>query len=316
MIINKSKSVITLTQIKVFLMILAYLIMNFLLEHENLPDYESYNNIFSDPENFKSWNLLFTLFLGYFSIIFSYETFRFTCFLLGLILFVRLPYKMPGKYIILLFFITTIVLLEFYMIRLRGGISLSLFFISYYLYRNYYRLIASLPLLISLLIHPGTFFTLFVAFLPFIFKLKLNLFSYFFLIFTWVVFLLCIDVMAQGRGSHLHSDINVFRVLALMVLPTLFYFIVNKFNLGKLNVTDHTEFIAYHTLSIACLSLYCLGVFSTSGEAIIRVYSLIAGPTLLFGLIRSFNTWRIDQLMVALCVLSANSLFFINTVYL
>ena len=79
-------------------MILAYLIMNYVLEHEKLPDYESYKNIYAVPENYESWNLLFTLVLGTFSTIFSYEMFRFTCFLLGLILFVRLGVLRSKKF--------------------------------------------------------------------------------------------------------------------------------------------------------------------------------------------------------------------------
>ena len=291
------------------------LTLRLVLENESLPDYESYSGIFSDPDNFLAWNIVFTIVASSFGYFFSYEAFRGTLFILGVALYCHKQRHLNIPQILALFFFTSLVLLEFHMVRLRAGVCIITFFYGFHFFLKKSKISTILLFLLSFLLHPATFITLLIAYSPRFLAIRFNNTSYGLMILLWIVFLITIDIRAEGRGEHLYSDINSVRILGLILLPISVYITMNRFKFGRLNHYHHTEFIAYHTLTIALLILYIGGFFTYSGEAIIRVYSIIAGPVMLVGLSENLGIWRVDQLITAFMLLTANSLFFINTVY-
>jgi len=291
------------------------LTLRLVLENESLPDYESYSGIFSDPDNFSAWNIVFTIVASSFGYFFSYEAFRVALFMLGVALYCHKQRHFNIPQILAIFFFTALVLLEFHMIRLRAGICIITFFYGFHFFLKKSKISTILLFLISFLLHPATFITLLIAYYPRFLAIRFRNISYGLMILLWIVFLIGIDIRAEGRGEHLYSGINSVRILGLILFPILVYIAINSFKFGRLNHHHHTEFIAHHTLTIALLILYIGGFFAYSGEAIIRVYSIIAGPVMLVGLSENLGIWRVDQLITAIMILAANSLFFINTVY-
>lgn len=299
-----------------FLLLSFFLIFRFIFETEKLPDYEAYFEIYSNPAFYRKWNLIFTTFIEGFKFLFPYEIFRFTIFIFGVVLYLKLYLIESWKDKVLLLLLSCIILLEFYMIRLRAGMCISTFYLFHFYFMRQLRL-TSLPFaIISFFLHPATFLTLSLIYWPQILNIRLNKIFIFFNIFLWFCALLIVDFVSIERGPNLHSDINPFRIFVLMFIPTLFYLIISKFNLDKTSNKTHTEFVGLLTLNIALVGLYLAGFFETSGEAIIRVYSIVVGPALLFGIISNVDKWGKSHKILALSALSINSLLFINTVYL
>jgi hypothetical protein len=299
-----------------FLLLCFLLIFRFIFETEKLPDYEAYFEIYSNPALYREWNLIFTTFIEGFKFLFPYEIFRFTIFIFGTILYLKLSLIQTWKELVPLFLLSCIILLEFYMIRLRAGMCITIFYFFYFCFMRQLKII-SLPFaLTSFCLHPATFLTLSLVYWPKILNITLNKAFIFFNICLWVCALLIVDFVSVERGEHLYSVINPYRFFVLMFIPTLFFLIISKFDLGKILNKTHTEFIGLLSLNIALIGLYLAGVFETSGEAIIRVYSIVAGPALLFSIILNNDKCSTSYKILAFSTLSINSLFFIRTVYL
>jgi len=100
------------------------------------------------------------------------------------------------------------------------------------------------------------------------------------------------------------------------MVPTVLFFIFKKLKIGSLTMSKKPELIALMLASVALSLMYLVGFFQLSGEAIIRAYSLIASPALLFGYFVRSNVWTRTEQNWAQLVLLVNSLFFINTVFI
>ena len=299
-----------------FILIALYFLFRLMAESEKLPDYESYKNIFADPNNFSEWNIFFTSIIIGTQFLFSYEAFRIAIFALGALLFGRIRSVSIQKETLLLIFISCIILLEFYMIRLRAGLCIFLFYLALHFFNSKSRKLALIVGVVSFGVHPGTFLTLGLVYWPQIAKIRLNLTFMFINICLWILFLVYVNIAALGRGIHLDSEINSVRIIALIALPMIFYLVASSFHIRLLSNSSHSEFIGLITLNIALLALYSGNFFLTSGEAIIRIYSLVSGPSMLYGLISHRDKWTFNQKYTAYLALVINSLFFINTVYL
>lgn len=296
---------------------LIFILFRLLFEDVNLPDYDSYSKIFFEPDKFKGFNIIFTTITLGFSYIFSYEAFRLTVFLLGSFFFVRI-HKIGFRASLLpLIFISCIVLLEFYMIRMRAGLCILVFYAAYTFYGRSRVFLSSTLAVLSMLLHPATFITLALVYWPVVFKARLSLNFVFINFMLWCLYLSVISVLSIDRGSHLFSAINPVRIVVLILIPTLFYLgIIRRMTFRSNVVQNDAEFIGLITLNVALLTLYVAGIFVTSGEAIVRVYSLVAAPVMLYGLINNYSSWGGGKKIFAFLVLTINSLFFLNTVYL
>lgn len=293
-----------------------YVPLYFILVNDKLPDYHAYLDIFLKPESYSSWNIAFTT-LSLISLqLMTYDSFRFVIFLLGLLLVViaTKPRSAINNYILI--FCIFVFLLEFYIIRLRAGVCIFIFYLALLLYEKRYRLLFITFLSGAFLLHPASALTLTLVYAPFFLKVKRNRFFLCGLLCAWMLLFLFIDELSILRGSHLNSVINPARIAFLVLLPLIFYTILTrlKFNLPKL--LREPELAAVFTGSIGLLFLYLIGTFQTSGEAIVRVYSLLVGPAVTFAYLNRSAFWSNATRRYARVVMLMNSLFFLNTVYL
>ena len=287
-----------------------------LLENVNLPDYEAYQRIFVDPENFQGWNLAFTTFVLVISNVFSYEVFRIFIFTLGA-LFYSSIYKYARKDVFIpLLLIAFILVLEFFMIRLRAGLCIFLFYAALTLFNKNRFTLSVISVFLAGLLHPATFCTLALVYWPIILKVKLNFQLILTLAIQWFSFLFLIDALSVERGAHLDSEINLVRLMALLLAPTIVLAVLSPSSFTVKNIRKNCEFSNIVILNIVILLMDLAGFFTTSGEAIIRIYSLVAGPALFYSLTQNLANWSKRQVYFGFVTLTANSLFFINTVYL
>ena len=297
-------------------MFLTVLLSRFLLESDNLPDYHAYMTIYTNPSGYSKWNIAFTTLAIVIYRLTSYEVFRFMIYLSGFALFIFAFKKNHKKNNFLIFAILVVVLLEFYMVRMRAGISIVFFYVGYALYLKNHKLISTLFFTLSLLFHTATGLVFFVVYLPFFLRIKFEKLSLIILFSIWILLFYVLDIIAVDRGEHLYSAINPARVIFLIMVPTVLFFIFKKLKIGSLTMSQKPELIGLMLASVALSLMYLVGFFQLSGEAIIRAYSLIASPALLFGYFVRSNVWtRTEQNWVQL-VLLVNSLFFINTVFI
>ena len=286
-----------------------------LFERETLPDYESYASIFVNPLLHKNMSHVFAIFLDTFSTIANYETFRLFIFILGCLLFFPKLVK-RSKNLPVLLFVILIVILEFYMVRLRAGMSIFLFYVGYQFFYREWRLIAISIVGISFMMHPATCMTLLLVYLPIFISSNSKSIKIVILLTVWIGYLLIVEMLAINRGSHLFSDINPFRILGLVVCPILLFLVLRRFRFALLFDDRKVELTSLALASMSVVILYVFGYFELSGEAIVRIYSLVVGPALLFGFVRNSNFWTRSERIWGLSALTVNSLFFLNIVYL
>jgi hypothetical protein len=297
-------------------MFLIVLLCRFLLESDNLPDYHAYMTIYTDPSSYSKWNIAFTTLAIVMSNLTSYEVFRFMIYLSGFALFIFALKKNYIKNNFLIFAILVLVLLEFYMVRMRAGISIVFFYLGYALYLKNHKFISTLFFSLSLLFHTATGLVFFVLYLPFLLKIKFEKLFLIILFSVWILLFYVLDTIAINRGAHLSSAINPVRVIFLIMIPTVLICTLKKLKIGSLTMSQKPELIGLILASVALLLMYLVGFFQESGEAIIRAYSLIASPALLFGYLIRSNVWTRTEQKWAQLVLLVNSLFFINTVFI
>tara|TARA_B100000989_G_C19528736_1_gene468396 strand:- start:787 stop:1788 length:1002 start_codon:yes stop_codon:yes gene_type:complete len=314
------------------------------INQESLPDYEPYQRIFlSFGLDFKSdWEPFFILLNFIFnSLGFEYDTFR--SFVLGISLFsIYLTYlnlnKISKHHIkinwllkTVLLFILSIVFFEFFIIRIRAGLSSALFLLgfSYVLISKINKinfLVGLFFFILSSQTHFSTFLILsFFILIPYVTnKLTFNytITFIYFICSVIVSFLLItqLDISVEERGSNTYSELNFFRFFFISVIPIIIYFIINFFTL--INQSFIIRFfpqtipfrymaINYISLSIALFCLFPLGYADYSGEAIVRIFSL-SSITFVF----LINYHGSDYWWLWLYLGLINSLFFVNTVFL
>ena len=347
-----SKTSFLLHQLWAFSIVLIVLL---LVNNESLPDYIAYREMFdlfnrSSPEQSGPGTFGFIAFLGLLRYISSdYEQVRILFASFGVILLIyfssffrqftssghffssRSPLNL-WLYIVLAFFF----IVEFFLVRLRAGLSILLFIPFLINFNPSLRLRIpnrlSLPLLfslvsiaLSLLVHSSTCLVLlaFVYFpcvfrLPLIRSFKSTLYSVLILLLLWCSVLLYISGASEERGVHLYSDLNFFRLVAVFVLPFIFFIASSVFTswgiIHPLSVSykfPQSFDFNYTCFSFASVFLYSFGCFSTSGEAIVRVIGLASLPALVSIAMQGFSL----KSFLPIYLLLVNSLFFINTIY-
>ena len=287
-----------------------------LIETAELPDYFSYLSIFENPKNYFNDAPGFKYLIWSASLFVSYEQFRFIQAILGLSMLLYSYNNEPKNYIFPAFFFILVVFLEFYLVRLRSGLAIFVFYGAMLCYIRSHKGLGFLFWVFSLTIHPPTALVLSAVYAPVnIFAAKAIKTKLVLQTFLWLVILWAVDFLSDYRGPKLVSDVNPVRVFALLVFPLLVFAILENFK-KQLSSIDFEEIIASMSVSVAFLILWAFGLFDQSGEAVVRLLSLVFGPSLLIGYLWKSGSWSANLKLYAQLVLGINSLFFINTVYL
>jgi len=356
-------------------LVILFLISSSYFSQNNLPDFEAYESIFSsvsDEFSVTSWEPAFMM-LSYFSresLSLSYIEFRFvlltfslSCLLSGLYLIQRnsiqsRDFILKGYTIskLLLDFIILsailVFLFEFYMIRVRSGLAISLFVLSipfFYGIRDQLGgvrfFLAILLWLLAFFVHKQTTIVLTYFFLfPIVFALylvrsrvhrlwisspviKSIAFLFLSILIIWVVAINSID-----RGEHLYSSLNLVRLIALSAVPlsiALAFWVNNRyqgFNIKKL--LNMYVIRRQHSLS---------GLYPISHYFMSYVYIYLAIGLLTFyllgilggageAIVRIFTLSSVVAIVILLqatsfnrvlwsTLLISNSAFFVNTVF-
>lgn len=356
----------------IFVAFFLYFVSRFFINETLLPDYEAYKAIFyMRASNYESSgsDLFFVYFVKFFSDLnFSYEAFRLTLVSVSLFLITvsTVIFINHSKWVYItkksdyydLFFALILVfsfyffLIEFYSVRLRGGLSISFFYTSlvFFIIKGrsfllYFAFILFMSMsfgthlttavtLFGFLMVPSILFTNIKFFLRYIgidryikISISIIILSGFILVFGMIYF-------STFRGEHLNSKLNVFRLLFISIIPMIIYFFWerkklkkdievyysllmcdDRISLEKLSAAKeiwvHFVTIAYLGCALGLVFFYLIGMISTAGEAVIRVFTLSSIVSLL---VLTLCKNKINLLWFF--IVFSNSMFFLNTVFL
>lgn len=343
---------------------------------KGLPDYESYEQIYEiGGLNFalSSTELLFVVIIQASKILgLDYEQFRSAILLISAgLLSISLfrvdrwlkssnfngniaKLKMHPLIIIITSAALLVFLLEFFQVRIRGGLALSLVSFAFSLYLtakrpNGLKNIIAVPafLLFAYGIHAFTAIVLgYFLFAPFLYgilfsKLRpsffapvLRIIAFSLLMATSFYFVFMVSILSEARGEHLASPLNVFRLFCISIVPLLlmvldFLLVPRSAKIIGTHKNSNASMgsdrritavlrrrlswitfstICYLALAFALLVLDSTGFISTSGEAIVRIFTLSSVPAIFVILLGSSKYLRIWLFLLVI-----NSLFFVNT---
>lgn len=315
-----------------------------LLDAQNLPDYAAYAGIYRNPENINE--PLFVILNNFFrNSGLSYEYFRKLglLFSLGSLLYLivmlqklaSFPKNIGLNFICatLLFYVLSIFIFEFYIIRVRAGLAIALFCIGVSSIAKAPKSLAHWAILLSAVgaaffIHKASAVILTLVFgvtaLPILKSMEPRLKEVWILNFKSILIfyvtiggtlLFLVSTQNQVRTGVVISPLNIFRLICLSVAP-IFIFFGTKF-LGKKNIMPDSNQITWYisfeffyiVLAIELLILYSVGLTSNSGEAIVRFFTLLSF-TALVGLISSGSIFSAPLCSYLLII---NSSFFLAT---
>lgn len=325
-----------------FTLILILLALN----SESLPDYHSYSDMFYGAENYSFEYLAIVRFFEFFSFLnFSYDGVRYFFIFMAALVFKRFLFKVDRTHNstflfqlrqgAFLLFITVIVFVEFYLVRLRAGLSLTAFFLAILPFAwNGRRLLYVLCFVIftsvSAVIHFQTAVVVGIFLLPAIFlrntkilgKRGKYIFSFLLFFILWAfVFRQAIDA-SVGQRIWTTSPLNPFRFLVISPVPIIiiliqFYIAYRHFLCDSKNseIADDCYIIFHIGYSVAAFIvavLYFSGGLDQAGETTVRIMTLASFAALWMLMAYGFSVRNIFSIYI----LSSNSLFFYNTLYL
>lgn len=328
--------------------LLAYILYS--LNASDLPDYDSYKKIYYLDEYtgiaYETFQriILFSRGFG-----FEYTEFREILLFLGLIFaYVILLIKcqnytsysgsasMPINHSWFLVILISVFIFEYYVIRLRSGISILFFSISFYLFQgsrrsNTSQILIWVFLLASALISAFVHIDTFVSIALFVFPAalwsryiepgrKANEFIYFLIcLIGWLcVFNLGVSSLVDGRGIDLVSMLNPIRFIMISIVPLMMLpFFIRLNSCQKKMYTRQKSYAYLYTLNYSASATALLGYYYLSysadvaGEAIVRIMTLSS-----FGAIMSLAMDGICRMnLISLYIVVINSLFFLYTIY-
>ena len=360
----------------ILLLSLALWILSLIFSAKGLPDYDSYEGLYESVTGYYLWGWEpFFVYLNYLGRYFrlSYEAFRSVVLFLSLTSFTAAMYIFSRKLnlpvsqlrkqnsffavsIGLIFtFAFTVFFLEYFLIRIRAGFSISVVFLAFSLlwssenrFGKLKFLLVSILLVIAFASHMQTtgvlvyflFYPVVLSFLCLkrsfareVFFLRILLFCAVSVPAVLVVY--AVIEMGFYRGEHLFSKLNVFRLIALSVIP-LIIAVFGVFNKTFVDLTGlpktlesnsddvpvlnpACQLISWHyfvtcsyvSMALALLLFYMAGVVYPSGEAIVRLFTL-SFPLAIFIVLCTTGFYRFFWLFI----LTSNSLFFVRTVFL
>lgn len=330
-----------------FVLILLGFIFQITNHTRELPDYESYMYIYENSSLafISGWDPAFVGLAAICNALgISYDEFRgivaaiSIASLITAFTTIRKAYAIKPQggisnfpHLVFLIICTPIFYLEFFVVRIRGGISLSLSVLALSLFLSYAKtkkksaiLMAALffalsyfchaftaSVLILLLFIPATLSTLKIR--PDSLKIKIGFFI------AGIALITSLVQNNSGRGEHLFSELNFYRLFAISAIPLLLI-TIDKFQRKDFHAIAQDNslgrFIYYLRLSYLSLALvlipaYALGYVDQAGEAIVRIFtlsSIMAIIGILFSNPKNKILWSY--------LLVVNSAFFVNTIYL
>ena len=315
-----------------------------LLDASKFPDYAAYAGIFAYPPNIKEPLFAF-LNSAFRDAGLNYESFRklillfSLCSLLYLLLVVQKLESIPNSLklnvvsIILVAYVLSVFIFEFFVIRIRAGLAISLFCIGIaslsrgpkYFYSWTLFLIAACA---AFFVHKSSAVILILTFgvtaLPLLNAVKpsswnlwitsdLGLKLMYFLVTSALLFMVL--TQNQVRSGVVISGLNPIRLICLSIIPLILFSITlllrNKKNqyFYKPNTWILSFEIFYIFLAIGLLIIYSFGLANESGEALVRFYTLLSFPALIAYVIAG------DIFSSPLCayILAINASFFLAT---
>jgi hypothetical protein len=253
----------------IFILITAFFLSSLYFSQENLPDFKSYEAIFNSVGDNNitpsSWEPIFMMLnyvfregfnLSYIEFRLVLLTLSLSCLLSGLYLiqrnstqnrdFILKGYAMSK--LLLDFIILSAILVflfEFYIIRVRSGLAISLFVLSipfFYGIRDRLRgvsfFFAILLWLLAFFIHQQTIIILtYLLLLPMVFALYLvrsrvhrlwissPVIKGIAFLFLSILIIGVVVINSADRGAHLYSSLNPVRMIALSIIPLSIVFI-------------------------------------------------------------------------------------------
>jgi hypothetical protein len=230
----------------------------------------------------------------------------------------------------------SVFIFEYYVIRLRAGLSIFFLAISFYLFQyfgKYYfnKNLKWIFLLVFSLISASIHIDTFVSIILFVFPAALwsryiktgsqsNEYIYFLsCLIAWLcVFNLGVTSYVEARGVELVSTLNPVRFTMISIIPLMMLLFFIRLNLHPKNIYirqksySHLYVLNYAASATALLSYYYFSYsVSVAGEAIVRIMTLSS-----FGAIMSLAITGICRMnLIPLYIVVINSLFFLMTIY-
>lgn len=324
---------------------LAMMFVLSLLNTQNLPDYYSYQELYINSDGY-SWK--YQAFLSVCKIFkffdLSYDSFRnFNIIVASSIFYkitstqIHLMTRLSFKSIFtlfLIFLISTMFFVEFMLVRLRAGYSIIIFlaFISI-ISREDLRTAKNFLLSIfffslSFFIHFETAVALLLFFaIPlFFYKLRFpGIHRYIILliggVFVWYIFYIISIYYSNTQRIAWASELNFFRFIVISPLALIFIsiqFFYSKFSPyefshweSKFNLPN-IFCVGYLSSALVICAFYLVGSLGNAGEAIVRIVTLYSVVAIWLLMKSRFNFSNIFSMYI----LSTNSIFFYNTIYL
>lgn len=324
------------------------------LDYRNMPDYLAYQRMYNTTFPFGGDYYGFFVFAKLCKAAgLSYTGFRKLVLLMGVLLAFwflqarRVQDTLPKEYRqssrhngVVLLVVIFMFILEFYVVRLRAGISIFFFTSAFLiavrkpkqlLHLIALRLTQAICLFSSAVMHVETFATVALFILvPIVWisyfakRIQPNGKVFFVVIgAVWILlYYLLVKDAARIRGAHLDSELNAVRFLAISPVPIFIWFLVRRlFREPKFCVRvgrgywRHAYFpymfsLNYFSAATVLAVFYLSGNILTSGEAIVRVMTLSS-----LGAILSITYWGITaRNSLALYIAVCNALFFVYTI--
>jgi len=361
---------------RMFLLTLVLGTLGFVFSAQGLPDYDSYKRIYNSVSGyyFFGWEPFFVYlnYLGKYFLL-NYDEFRSAILFLSLTNFATALYifsrKLRGTVLqcrkqsmfftilveLIFAFAFTIFFFEFFIIRIRAGLSLSMVFLAFSLFwpgkskaSKPMFLVIAILLCLAFATHLWTASSLvYFIFYPFALSLLYSKGSfarqgYFFRILLFHAVLIpavlaFYVVLKMSVYRNRFSELNVFRLIALSVIPLIiavFGVFSRRFvglrSISKRQRSNSNSVLVHRTacqlmtwhyfatfsyvsMAFALLLFYMAGTVNQAGagEAIVRLFTL-SSPLAVFIVLYATRFYRGFWLFVLL----SNSLFFVNTVFL
>lgn len=220
---------------------------------------------------------------------------------------------------------------EFYVVRLRAGLSISFFIIAAvaFLTLSVNDILSRKAALcvgcfiLSLLTHYSTSLVLCLLIMPAMCTHHLQLRpktagSILFILATLVIWILAFENIVGSwveRGAYLRSPLHPFRLLMSAVVPLLIFVITVVSARAKVSRAARFPFNFGFSYVLACFVLICFfvsGRLEYDGEAVVRVMTLSSVGSLISIFGWGLNRYTLLPAYLGIC----NALFFANTIIL
>ena len=302
----------------------------------NNPDYYSYYTIYLTANLHEDSKVLF-IYINYIfrEAGFTYDQFRFFILLFSITGFWAILSKLKPTFKNKSFFTAYsltmaicifAIVLEYFVIRIRAGLSIGMFMWAFYFFSSKKRYMQFIGLFIvtsAYLTHQYTAIVLSTfIFPPWLFavlgrdsKLKNNIYFAILILLT-TGFLYYLNKTYILRGENLFSKLNPIRLLTFTGIPLVIYFMFPKEPKSDSKVSSGVHMFPklfnqlYIFFAVGLAIMWLLGLVNESGEAITRVFTLFSLPAI-FAL-------RLKGLFlnakVASFILLSNTAFFLHTI--